>query len=180
MSSESDATERYSRVAADLDWSIILASASSIFFGFLLNIAVNSPSYFRFLDNVILLAALYAVTVATAMFIMPVIHHMGRYRQFDVERFVFKTKEYVLIGIICIMVAMYLGLGLALNSKVPDWIAYSLASFPFIFIFFQLFRYMRESSDSDDEKTSTNLIKSSSTEDYDRVGGSLRWSQILA
>ena len=57
MSSESHATERYSRVAEDLDWSIILASASSIFFGFLLNIAVNSPSYFRFLDNVILLAS---------------------------------------------------------------------------------------------------------------------------
>ena len=57
-------------------WSQILASASSIFFGFLLNIAVNSPSYFRFLDNVILLAALYAVTVATAMFIMPVIYHI--------------------------------------------------------------------------------------------------------
>ena len=100
MSSESDATERYSRVAADLDWSIILASASSIFFGFLLNIAVHSPSYFRFLDNVILLAALYAVTVATAMFVMPIIYHMSRYRQFDVETFVFRTKEYTLIGII--------------------------------------------------------------------------------
>ena len=144
MSSESDATERYSRVAADLDWSIILASASSIFFGFLLNIAVNSPSYFRFLDNVILLAALYAVTVATAMFIMTVIYHSTRYRQFDVDRFLFRTKQYTLIGIICIMIAMYLGLGLALNSKVPDWIAYSLASFPFIFIFFQLFRHLRE------------------------------------
>ena len=127
-----------------LDWSIILASASSIFFGFLLNIAVNSPSYFRFLDNVILLGALYAVTVATAMFIMPVIHHMSRYRQFDVDKFLFRTKQYTLIGIICIMIAMYLGLGLALNSKVPTWIAYSLASFPFIFIFFQLFRHMRE------------------------------------
>ena len=144
MSSESDATERYSKVGADLDWSIILASASSIFFGFLLNIAVNSPSYFRFLDTIILLAALYAVTVATAMFIMPVIHHMSRYRQFDVERFLFRTKQYTLIGIICIMIAMYLGLGLALNSKVPDWIAYTLASFPFMFIFFQSFKHMRE------------------------------------
>ena len=189
MSSESDddprkrssstGSYRYDRVGASLRWSQILASASSIFFGFLLNIAVNSPSYFRFLDNVILLATLCAVTVATAMFIMPVIHHMSRYRQFDVDKFLFRTKQYTLIGIICIMVAMYLGLGLALNSKVPDWIAYSLASFPFIFIFFQLFRHMRESYDSDD-KTSTNLIKSSSTEDYDRVGGSLRWSQILA
>jgi hypothetical protein len=144
MASESDATERYSRVGADLDWSIILASASSIFFGFLLNIAVNSPSYFRFLDKVILLAALYAVTVATAMFIMTVIYHSTRYRQFDVDKFVFRTKQYTLIGIICIMVAMYLGLGLAFNSKVPDWIAYSLASFPFIFIFFQLFRHIGE------------------------------------
>jgi len=144
MSSESDATERYSKVGADLDWSIILASASSIFFGFLLNIAVNSPSYFRFLDTIILLAALYAVTVATAMFIMTVIYHMSRYRQFDVERFLFRTKQYTLIGIICIMIAMYLGLGLALNSKVPDWIAYTLASFPFMFIFFQSFKHMRE------------------------------------
>jgi membrane protein YdbS with pleckstrin-like domain len=123
MSSESDddpvkrssstGSYRYDRVGASLRWSQILASASSIFFGFLLNIAVNSPSYFRLLDNVILLAALYAVTVATAMFIMPVIYHMSRYRQFDVERFVFKTKEYVLGGIICIMLTMYLGLGLA-------------------------------------------------------------------
>ena len=144
MSSESDATKRYSRVAADLDWSIILALASSIFFGFVLKIAVNTPSYFRFLDNVILLAALYAVTVATTMFIMTVIYQSTRYRQFDVERFVFRTKEYTSIGIICILVAMYLGLGLALSSKVPDWIAYTLASFPFIFIFFQSFRHMRE------------------------------------
>jgi hypothetical protein len=141
---KSSSTEDYDRVGGSLRWSQILASASSIFFGFLLNIAVNSPSYFKFIDNVILLAALYAVTVATAMFIMPVIYHSTRYRQFDVERFLFNTKQYTLIGIICIMIAMYLGLGLALNSNVPDWIAYTLASFPFIFIFFQSFRHMRE------------------------------------
>jgi hypothetical protein len=91
-------TERYDRVGADLDWSIILASASSIFFGFLLNIAVNPPSYL----------------------------------------------QYVLIGIICVMLAMYLGLGLALDSKLPGQIAYGLASLPFIFIFFEFFRHMHE------------------------------------
>jgi len=65
MSSESDddninryTSENYDIVGADLDWSIILASACSIFFGFLLKISVNSPSYFTFFDNVILLAAL--------------------------------------------------------------------------------------------------------------------------
>ena len=61
MSSNSDddpvmrsSTERYDRVGANLDWFIILASASSIFFGFLLDIAINPPSYFTFIDNVIL------------------------------------------------------------------------------------------------------------------------------
>jgi hypothetical protein len=148
MSSRSDddpvkrsSTERYSRVASNLDWSIVLIAASSIFFGFLLNIAVNPPSYFHFSDSIILLAALYAVTVATVMFVMPVIHHSTHYRQFDVERFLLITKEYVIIGIICVMFTMYLGLGLALNSKLPIQIAYGSASLPFIFIFLRFFRH---------------------------------------
>ena len=151
MSSNSDddpvmrsSTERYDRVGVSFRWPQILASASSIFFGFLLKNAINPPSYFTFIDNVILLAALYAVTVATAMFIMPVIFHASRYRQFDVERFLFRSKQYVMIGIICVMLAMYLGLGLALNSKLPVQIAYSLLSLPFIFIFYEFFRHMHK------------------------------------
>ena len=137
-------TELYERVGANLDWFIILASASSIFFGFLLNIAVDPPSYFTFFDNIILLAALYAVTIATAMFILPVIFHASHYRKLDVERFLLITKEPVLIGIFCVMLAMYLGLGLALSSKLPGEIAYGLASLPFIFICFEFFRYMHD------------------------------------
>jgi uncharacterized protein DUF6328 len=141
---KSSSTEHYDRMGASLRWCQILASASSIFFGFLLNIAVNPPSYFTFFDNVILLAALYAVTVATTMFIMPVIYHMTRYRRLDVERFLSRAKQYALIGIICVMLAMYLGLGLALNSKLPVQIAYSLPSLPFIFILFRSIRHIRE------------------------------------
>jgi Family of unknown function (DUF6328) len=137
-------TERYDRVGANLDWFIILASASSIFFGFLLNIAVDPPSYFTFFDNVILLTALYAVTVATAMFILPVIFHARHYRKLDVERFLLRTRGPVLIGILCVMLAMYLGLGLAFSSKLPIQIAYSLPSLPFIFICFEFFRHMHE------------------------------------
>jgi hypothetical protein len=141
---KSSSTERYDRMGASMRWCQILASASSIFFGFLLNIAVNPPSYFTFLDNVILLAALYSVTVATAMYIIPVIYHIRSYRQLDVERFLFRAKTPVLIGIICVMLAMYLGLGLALSSKLPTQIAYSLPSFPFIFMFFEFFRHIHE------------------------------------
>jgi Family of unknown function (DUF6328) len=142
MSSRSDddpvkrsSTERYSRVASNLDWMIVLIPASSIFFGFLLHISMNPPSYFQFSDSIILLAALYAVAVATVMFVMPVIHHSTHYHQLDVERFLLTTRGYAILGIFCIMVAMYLGLGLALDSKLPMEIAYGLASLPFIFIF---------------------------------------------
>ena len=162
-------TETYDRIGASLRWSQILGAASSIFFGFLLNIAVNPPSYFHFSDSIILLAALYAMTVATVMFVMPVIYHLIHYRQFDVEKFLLKIKKYTLIGIFCIMVAMYLGLGLALDSKLQMEIAYGLASLPFIFIFIRFSRY-----------APTNLTKSSSTEPYDRVGAGMRWCQILA
>jgi hypothetical protein len=133
-------TERYSRVASNLDWVIVLIPASSIFFGFLLHISVNPPSYFHFSDNIILLTALYAVAVATAMFIMPVIYHSTHYRQLDVERFLLTTKGYAMLGIFCLMVAMYLGLGLAMNSKLPILMAYALASLPFIFIFLRFFK----------------------------------------
>ncbi|MGC2575919.1 MAG: hypothetical protein WA364_30825, partial [Candidatus Nitrosopolaris sp.] len=94
MSSESDddpvtrsSTERYDRVGVSFRWPQILASASSIFFGFLLDIAVNPPSYFTSTDSVILVAALYSAAVATAMFIMPVIYHTSHYRKFDVKKF---------------------------------------------------------------------------------------------
>jgi hypothetical protein len=133
-------TERYSRVASNLDWVIVLIPASSIFFGFLLHISVNPPSYFHFSESIILLTALYSVAVATAMFIMPVIYHSTHYRQLDVERFLLTTKGYAMLGIFCLMVAMYLGLGLAMNSKLPILMAYGLASLPFIFIFLQFFK----------------------------------------
>ena len=147
MSSRSDedpvkrsSTERYSRVASNLDWVIVLIPASSIFFGFLLHISVNPPSYFHFSDSIILLTALYAMTVATVMFVIPVIYHLTHYHQLDVERFLLTTKEYAMLGIFCLMVSMYLGLGLAMNSKLPVEIAYGLASLPFIFIFLRFFR----------------------------------------
>ena len=86
MSSGSDdnhttrhSSEHYDIVGADLDWFIILATSCTIFFGFLLKIAVNPPSYFRLFDSIILLTALYAVTVATIMFILPVIYHASSY-----------------------------------------------------------------------------------------------------
>ena len=166
---KSSSTEHYSRVGSGMDWAIVLGASSSIFFGFFLDIAVNPPSYFKLFDNLVLLGALYAVTTATAMFIMPVVYHMMHYRKLDVDKYLLAAKKYTLIGIICIMLAMYLGLGLSMNSKLQTEFAYGLASLPFIIIFVRFYRY-----------SPTVIIEGTSTEDYDRVGAGMRWSQILA
>jgi len=84
------------------------------------------------------LAALYATAVATGMFIMPVIYHARHYPRLDVERFLSRTKKPVTIGILFITLAMSLGLGLALNSRVPAQIAYSLALFSFLLYFLSI------------------------------------------
>ena len=133
---KSSSTEHYDRMGASMRWCQIVASGSSIFFGFLLNIAVNPPSYFTFFDNVILLAALYSVTAATTMFIMPVIYHTSTYRQLDVEKFLSRTKKPVRMGIICITLAMGMGLGLALTSKLPDPIRIQFSLFSVHLYFF--------------------------------------------
>ena len=39
---------------------------------------------------------------------------------------------------------MCLGLGLALNSKLPVQVAYCLASFPSVFILFEFFKFKRD------------------------------------
>ena len=102
------------------------------------------------------------------MFILPVIFHATHYRKLDVERFLLRNKQYVLIGIFCVMLAIS-GLGLALDSKLPGEIAYGLA--PCLSSLFAL----------NSSKPSTNPIESSSsTEHYDRMGASMRWCQILA
>jgi Family of unknown function (DUF6328) len=138
---ESFSTEDYDRVGAGMRWCQILAAASSIFFGFLLNITASPPPYFQLIDSIVLLTSLYAVTAATIMFIMPVVYHSTRFSKFDVEKFLLVAKEYVTIGIICVLLAMYLGLGLSLNSKLPIEIAYAAGSLPFVIILFWLLRH---------------------------------------
>ena len=148
MSSRSDddpvkrsSTERYSRVASNLDWVIVLIPTSSIFFGFLLHISVNPPSYFHFSDSIILLAASMCSNSSNSYV------HNSSYPPFNslppvrCREISFDNKGVCMFGIICIMVTMYLGLGLALNSKLPIQIAYGSASLPFIFIFLRFYKH---------------------------------------
>jgi len=55
--------------------SALLTTFSGILFGFLLNMAINVPSNFAFIDKITLIAALYSITVAASLFVLPVVYH---------------------------------------------------------------------------------------------------------
>lgn len=63
-------TQRYDTILKE---SALLTTFSAILFGFLLNISVNTPSTFVPIDIIILIIALYSITVASVLFVMPVV-----------------------------------------------------------------------------------------------------------
>jgi hypothetical protein len=125
-------SDHYDRVSAALRESSILMSGSSILFGFLLNINLDSLKTPSFVDGLVILASIYSVTIATVLFIMPVIFHQRHYQAFDVGKFLSMSKKLLLVGASFLLLTMYLTLGLALHKTVPDYVAYTLAAFPFI------------------------------------------------
>ena len=125
-------TDHYDRVSAALRESSILMSGSSILFGFLLKINLDSLKTPSFVDGLVILASIYSVTIATVLFIMPVIFHQRHYQTFDVEKFLSRSKKFLLGGASLLLLTMYLTLGLALHKTVPEYVAFTLAAFPFI------------------------------------------------
>ncbi len=138
--SKENQSEHYDRVNATLRDSSILISGSSILFGFLLNIIIQSPSQFTLFDKTILLISLYTVTISTAFFILPVIYHQRHYHIFHIEKFLSKSKNYLLTGVIWLIITFYLGLALALDSSVPTYAAFGLAIVPFAVIIYHILR----------------------------------------
>jgi hypothetical protein len=66
--------------------SALLATFAGILFGFLLQISINTPKYFTFFDKVILLVALFSITIAASLFAMPVVYHHLQYPYKNLEK----------------------------------------------------------------------------------------------
>jgi hypothetical protein len=131
--------EHYDRVSATLRASSILTSGTGLLFGFLLNIIVNPPVSFTPFDKVILLISLYTVAIASTLFIMPVIYQQTYYERLNTDRFLLKSKKFLLRGSFWLFVSFYLDLGLALDSQITTPAAFGLAFFPFaIMIYYVL------------------------------------------
>ena len=116
--------------------SALLTTFSGILFGFLLNISVNTPSTFTNIDVIILIIALYSITVAASLFVMPVVYHHVQYPYGDLNKFKIRSHRFILFGLVPAGITLYLGLQLAIHSRLGTIESFILASFPFILVYF--------------------------------------------
>jgi hypothetical protein len=128
--------QRYDTI---LKASALLSTFSGILFGFLLNMAINVPDNFAFIDSITLIVALYSITVAASLFVMPVVYHHLQYPYGDLDKFKSRSHRFILLGLIPAGITLYLGLELAIHSLLGSIESFILASLPFVLVYF-LFR----------------------------------------
>lgn len=128
--------QRYDTILKE---SALLSTFSGILFGFLLNMAINVPNNFEFIDKLTLIVALYSTTVAASLFVMPVVYHHLQYPYGSLDKFKSRSHSFIISGLIPAGITLYLGLELAIHSLLGSIESFILASLPFILVYF-LFR----------------------------------------
>lgn len=116
----------------------VLIVISGILFGFLLNISINMPENFSTINMVVLIVAMFSITVAVSVFAMPVIYHHLQYPYTDIEKFKLRSHRFILFGLVPMGITLYLGLAIALSSLLGEF-AFIPAAFPFAIVY-ALFR----------------------------------------
>jgi Family of unknown function (DUF6328) len=115
--------------------SSLLTTAGGILFGFLLSISINNPESFSLINRITLLVALYSITIAISLFVMPVIYHHLQYPYSDLEKFKERSHKFMIFGLIPVGLTLYLALEIALSFTVSREIAFGLAAIPFLLVY---------------------------------------------
>lgn len=145
--SNKDSDERADRDKLTSDYgsiireSALLTTFSAFLFGFLLNISIESAAGFDFIDKIMILVALFSITISISLFIMPVIYHHLEYPYIDFKKFKERSHRFTLFGLIPAMITLFLGLELAMTSLVQNHlVAFLLGMIPFalIYVFYKL------------------------------------------
>ncbi len=141
--SDKEKKEEKDRLIRDYDTivreSALLTTSGGILFGFLLNISINAPENFSLINKITLLAALYSITIAVSLFVMPVVYHHMQYPYRDLDKFKERSHRFMMFGLIPAGVTLYLALEIALSLTVGGAIAFGLAAIPFLLVYI-LFR----------------------------------------
>ena len=114
--------------------SAALVTFSGILFGFMLNISINPPDNFSYIDKILLLITLYAITIAACLFVMPIIYHHIQYPYHDFEKFRKRSHRFILYGLIPVGITLIIALGISSSLLINKSIFIPLFIIPFILI----------------------------------------------
>ncbi|HEY6587547.1 MAG TPA: DUF6328 family protein [Nitrososphaeraceae archaeon] len=114
--------------------SAALVTFSGILFGFILNISINPPDTFSYMDKILLLITLYAITIAACLFVMPIIYHHLQYPYHDFEKFRKRSHRFILYGLIPVGITLIIALGISSSLLITKSIFIPLSLIPFILI----------------------------------------------
>jgi len=114
--------------------SAVLTTFGGVLFGFLLNISIRGANQLSYLERMILVLALFSITIAVSLFVMPVIYHHVQFPYSDVDKFKKRAHRFILFGFIPTIVTLYLGMILAFSPLIGI-MAYFVAGLPFVFVY---------------------------------------------
>ena len=114
--------------------SAVLTSFAGILFGFLLNISVRSANQLAYGEKIILVLALFSITISVSLFVMPVIYHHLQFPYSDLGKFKRRAHRFITFGLLPTFFTLYLGMVLAFSPLI-DRLAYIIAVLPFAFVY---------------------------------------------
>ena len=79
--------------------STLLTTFGGILFGFLLNISIRGTNQLIFPEKIILVLALFSITIAVSFFVMPVIYHHLQFPYSDLDKFKMRAHRFVMFGL---------------------------------------------------------------------------------
>src|SRR5437870_10107691 len=80
--------------------STILTTFGGVLFGFLLNISIRGANQLIYIEKIILVLALFSITIAVSLFVMPVIYHHLQFPYTDVDKFKRRAHRFIIFGLI--------------------------------------------------------------------------------
>jgi hypothetical protein len=108
----------------------LLTTFTGILFGFLLNISVTALNELNYAERIILVLALFSITIAASLFVMPVVYHHIQFPYSNLEKFKIRAHRFILFGLLPTAVTLYLGVILAFSPIVGIY-ALVIAGLPF-------------------------------------------------
>ena len=114
--------------------SAVLTTFGGVLFGFLLNISIRGANQLSYPERIILVLALFSITISVLLFVMPVIYHHVQFPYTNIDKFKKRAHRFILFGLVPTIVTLYLGMILAFSTLL-DNLAYFVAGLPFLFVY---------------------------------------------